>query len=147
MRPRVAVLAVVFVSLISTLAVAQSTPVISLTDNNPIPIGYSNCFYGSGFGATQGTSMVSINGTSIAPDSWADSTVCLAVPSNTAAGPATIQISTGAGQSNLFNVTITGQPTITSISPARGQTGTPVTITGVNFGDIQYSNSFVSWNA
>src|SRR5690349_18994945 len=56
------------------------------------------------------------------------------MPADTVPGTVAVQITTAAGTSNSFNITVTGQPTITSLSPTTGPAGTTITITGTNFG-------------
>jgi len=119
----------------------QITSVTSL-----VAVGSDQCVSGSGFGSSQGSSTFSVNGIALTTDYWGNTLVCATIPANFVPGAASVQVTTNGGSSNAVSFTITGQPTITSISPASGPAGTQVTITGTNFGSTQLSNSYVLFN-
>ena len=111
-----------------------------------VAVGTDQCISGSGFGSSQGSSAFSVNGIALTTDYWGDTTVCATIPANFVPGTASVQVTTSAGTSNAVSFTVTGQPTITSISPASGPAGTQITITGTNFGSTKLSNSNVLFN-
>lgn len=113
----------------------------SISSFTPIegPTGTQVTIAGSNFGNSTGTVSFS-NGSggwvSASISSWASNgkqIVCI-VPNTAATGP--IKVTTAAGDSvvSSSNFTVKILPTITSISPTQGFTGTTVTISGANFG-------------
>jgi YD repeat-containing protein len=87
---------------------------------------------GAGFGIAPGTSTVKFNGTQATPFSWSDSSIVVPVPVGASTGP--VGITADGINSNSLTFTVTGGPSITSLSPASGAPGTVVTISGQNFG-------------
>src|SRR5260370_1056003 len=144
---RVSAIACLFFCLHVANAFGQSAPQISRIEQDPLSAGGASCFDGSGFGTSQDTSTVTVNGV-VAPVAWwTDTRVCITVPSNTVPGTAGLQVITSSGSSNVLNFTVTGQPAISGISPASGLAGTQITITGTNFGAQQYATSYVTFNS
>jgi Chitobiase/beta-hexosaminidase C-terminal domain/Carboxypeptidase regulatory-like domain/Fn3 associated/FG-GAP-like repeat/IPT/TIG domain len=92
---------------------------------------------GSGFGAAQGSSTVTLNGSAAVPSSWSDTSIVAAVPAGATTGNITVQVSGISSVGPVFTVF----PVITSLSPTSGPIGTAVTITGSNFGVAQGSSS------
>ena len=88
---------------------------------------------GTNFGATQGTSTVTFNGTAATPTSWSATSIAVPVPSGATTG--NVVVTVGGAGSNGVNFTVT--PSITILSPNSGPVGTAVTITGTNFGATQ----------
>src|SRR5271157_5001574 len=90
-----------------------------ITSLNPTSglVGASVTITGANFGATQGTSTVTFNGTAATATSWNGTGVVAPVPA----------------------------PNITMLSVSSGPVGTPVTITGTNFGTTQ-GTSTVTFN-
>ncbi|MCX6152803.1 MAG: IPT/TIG domain-containing protein [Candidatus Kapabacteria bacterium] len=83
------------------------------------------------FGASQGTSFVSFNGTHVTNYiSWNDTVLVVLVPAGTTSGKMSATIN--GVMTNEFDFVMT--PHVTSISPTEGALGTTVTITGENFG-------------
>lgn len=115
-------------------------PVVgSITPNNGMP-GTGVTIFGSGFGATQGTSILTFNGlnaTSIT--SWSDTQIVAVVPSNTETGPVLVKTFAGASNNNVIFTVPT--PVISGITPTGGSAGTQVTITGTGFGATQGNGS------
>jgi RHS repeat-associated protein len=107
------------------------------------PAGGQVTLNGSGFGATQGNSSVQLNGVVANVSSWSDTSVTIAIPYNVNSGPITL---TRSGvTSNAVQFTVTGQLSVTSVSPTVGPVGSTVTIKGTGFGSTQ-SSSTVSFN-
>jgi YD repeat-containing protein len=96
------------------------------------PIGTSVTITGKNFGATQGASTVSFNGTNAIPTSWSDTSVVVPVPSAATTGGVFVQV--GASYSNSVWFTVGAPPSIASASPNSGPIGMPVTISGTGFG-------------
>jgi hypothetical protein len=98
---------------------------------------------GTSFGASQGTSTVTFNGTTAIPTTWGASSITVPVPTGATTGNVVVTVSGVA--SNGVSFTVLPTPSITSLSPTSGAVGTSVTITGNNFGATQ-GTSTVTFN-
>jgi IPT/TIG domain/Bacterial Ig-like domain (group 2) len=87
---------------------------------------------GTSFGATQGASTVTFNGTSANVITWSSAGILVSVPSGATTGNVVVAVS--GAQSNGLPFTMLPPPNITSVSPTTGPAGTSVTITGSGFG-------------
>ncbi len=119
-----------------------TSSITSLTPNAG-PVGTSVTIAGTNFGATQGTSTVTFNGTSATPTSWSATSIVVAVPTGATTG--NVVVAVGGTASNGVAFTVTTVPSITSLSPTSGLVGTSVTITGANLGATQ-GTSTVTFN-
>ena len=108
---------------------------------------------GANFGATQGSSLVTFNGTPGSPSLWTDSSILVSVPSTATSG--NIVVTASSMPSNASTFTVTTAPGIWSTSPASGIVGLQVTLSGINFGTVQGASnvalngagcSVVSWS-
>lgn len=124
------------VAIVSQIA-AQTAPVIQGIDFDPRGAGASDCVSGAGFGATQSSSTVALNGSAVAVVNWSDSQVCFTIPAATPLGTANVQITTAGGQSNALSFAVVGPPSISSINAADAAPGAQVTLSGTNFGATQ----------
>jgi IPT/TIG domain len=114
------------------------------------PSGTVLTIHGTGFGASQGSSLVSVysavTGTSSTwkPTSWSDTEIVVPIPASTPNGLVYLSV-TADGLTNLQNCpyTVGIPPVITSYLPLFGPAGTVLTIDGTGFGASQGS-SFVS---
>ena len=88
---------------------------------------------GTGFGATQGNSYVTINGAVCGVTAWSDTSIIIRVPSNASSGNVVVKVSGEASNGAPF--TFYAYPAISSVSPGSGAVGTLVTITGSNLLD------------
>lgn len=105
-------------------------------------VGTSVTITGTNFGASQGSSTVSFNGTAATPQSpsdWSDTSIVVPVPS--AATTGNVTVTTAGGTSNGVSFTVSSAPQISSLSPSAGVVGTTVTINGSNFGATQGTSS------
>ena len=128
-------------------------PVITSLSPNSGAVGTSVNINGTGFGATQGTSTVKLNGATATVTNWGDTQVVITVP-NTISG--SMIVTEGGVASNGVAFTVP-PPQISSLSPTSGVVGTQVTINGSGFGATQGSStanfyagrqgSIVSWSA
>jgi hypothetical protein len=89
---------------------------------------------GTSFGASQGSGNVWLGSTYGTVVSWSDTQVVATIVSGATSGVA--QIYQNSIWSNTIGLTVV-TPSITSISPNHGTTGTQVTITGTGFGTTQ----------
>jgi hypothetical protein len=118
----------------------------TITSLNPTSgtVGAPITITGTNFAATQSTSTVKFNGTTASPTSWSATSITVPVPTGATTGSVIVTVGGVASNGVTFTVTSTA-PNISSLSPAAGQVGTPVTITGINFGATQ-STSTVTFN-
>jgi hypothetical protein len=115
------------------------TPSITSLSPTSGPVGSSLTITGVNFGGTQGTSTVTFSGTAATATSWSATSITVAVPNSLAINTFGVVVTVGGFASNTVNFAVT--PSITSLSPTTGVIGTPVTITGTNFGSSQGSSS------
>jgi len=126
-------------------ASAGSTgPSITSLSQTTGAVGLSITITGTNFGATQGTSTVTFNGTTAAVSTWSSTSIVVTVPTGATTGPVVVTV--GGVTSNGVNFTVIPTPNISNINPASGPFGTSVTITGTNFGASQGSST-VTFNA
>ncbi len=124
--------------------VISPSPSISNLSPSAGLVGTSVIITGTNFGATQGASTVAFNGTAATPTSWSDTSIVAPVPTGATTG--NVVVTVGGLPSNGFNFTVAQPPpSITSLNPTSGAIGTPVTITGANFGGTQ-GTSTVTFN-
>jgi hypothetical protein len=93
-----------------------TVPTISLSSSSGTP-GSSltiSAVSGTSFGATQGSSTVSLGGTTVAPSSWSASSIVVAVPSTLVASLNPVSVTIGGLAS--FAVPFTVVPKITNVS-------------------------------
>jgi hypothetical protein len=123
--------------LFASLVCHAATPQVTGTSPTSGAVGTSVQIYGSGFGATQGSSTVAFNGVNATATSWADGQITATVPS-AATGPVLVTVGGQASNNNVyFSVP---PPQVTSISPTSGVVGTQVTVNGAGFGLSQGSS-------
>jgi predicted secreted protein len=129
-----------------------ATPTIASVSPTSGPVGTQVAIDGSGFGASQGTSQVLLGTRSGTVVSWSDTEVIATVAPGSLSG--TVEILVGGIGSNSLSFTVT-PPSITSVSPATGTSGTQVSISGSGFGATQGTGrvmlgtayaSVVSWS-
>ena len=124
-----------------TLTILPHINSISATSGT---IGQALTLAGTTFGATQGASTITFNGTSATVTSWSNTSVTVTVPQN-AGGSERITVIANGLASNAPSFWIAPVPTIIAVSPAIGQVGQAVGITGSNFGFAQGS-SVITFN-
>ena len=115
-------------------------PAASIANVNPTSgaVGSSVTITGANFGAAQGTSTVTFNGTAAVPTSWSAASIVAPVPAGATTGNVVVTVSGVASNGVNFTVTpVVSAPSITSLNPTSGLVGASVTITGVNFGATQ----------
>lgn len=110
-----------------------------ITTVNPASgaVGDSVTVTGTDFGATQGTSTITFNGTAATPSSWNNTSITVPVPAGATSGSIVTNVAGVASNSVSFTV----KPKITAINPGSGTAGEPVTITGTTFGATQGSST------
>src|SRR5438045_1755551 len=119
------------------------TPKITSLSPGSGPVGTAVTVSGSNFGASQGTSQVTVGGVGDTPNSWSANSLGGVIIPNLSAGPAGIQVFVGGLGSNAVAFQVT--PAISSLSPTLGAVGASVTITGSTFGGTR-GTSTVTFN-
>jgi len=116
---------------------------LSITNVTPAAasVGARVVITGSGFGAGQAGSTVTINGTIATATGWSDTNIAVTVPSGATFGSGVILVTAGGVASNTISFVVTATPTITGVSPASGTSGTQVTVSGSGFGAAQGSGT------
>ena len=116
-------------------------PAIGSLSPDSGPEGTTVEITGTSFGAMQGTSTVTFNGTGATPTSWSDTSITVTVPAGATTG--SVVVTVGGTPSDGASFTVT--PAISSLSPIAGPEGATVEITGTSFGAIQ-GTSTVAFN-
>ncbi|HXJ06004.1 MAG TPA: IPT/TIG domain-containing protein [Candidatus Acidoferrum sp.] len=121
-----------------------TVPPPAITSLNPISgaVGTSVIITGTNFAATQGSSTVTFNGTVASPTNWSATSITAPVPIGATTG--NVVVTVGGTASNGLTFTV-ATPTITSLNPTSGGTGTSVAIAGTNFG-ATLGSSTVTFN-
>jgi RHS repeat-associated protein len=108
-------------------------PSISGLSPNSGAVGLSITISGLNFGSPQGSSTVKFNTTAATTiTSWGPSSIVATVPAGATTG--NVVVTVGGNASNGSSFTVIPTPNITSLSSPSGPVGTPITITGTNFG-------------
>ncbi len=97
--------------------------------------GASVTLTGGGFGAVQGSSVLSVGPVQLTADSWSDTAVSFTIPPTLGAGVHDVRLTVGGETSNARTLGV--NPRIDSLSPANGLAGATVTLTGAGFGAVQ----------
>jgi len=92
------------------------------------PIGGMVTVTGTSFGSAPGA--ITFNGTPAVPSTWSNTSVTFPIPSGATSGD--IVVTSNGWDTNGVNYFVS--PTISSLSPASGSTGTSLTINGNGFG-------------
>ncbi len=128
---------------IVSILLNTGAPFINSISPTSGPIGTAVTIDGLNFGATQGTSTVTFNGTDAgAATSWSNTQIVVNVPSGATTGAVVVTLASGVASNTDKTFTVTAPaPTISSLFPTSGPVGTPVTINGSNFGATQGSST------
>lgn len=112
-------------------------PVITAVSPDHAPINGTVTVTGTSFGDTQGGgSTVTLNGTTMTPSAWSNTSVSFPIPAGASSGAIVVTIN--GWQTNGVNYYIA--PTITALSPSSGPIGGSITITGSAFGAVRNFN-------
>jgi RHS repeat-associated protein len=103
-------------------------------------VGTTVTVWGTNFGSTQGTSTVTFGGHAAQTSSWSNYSIVALVPTGVANGNVSVQVKVG-GVSTSQTFTVSSQPFISFLSTNSAPVDQGVTITGVNFGTSQGSNT------
>jgi uncharacterized repeat protein (TIGR01451 family) len=111
-------------------------PTLAIVTPNPEALGDTATIAGANFGATQGTSIVTFNGTlATTISNWSDTSIDVVVPVGATTGD--LVVTTAAGASNALFFILILRPGITLLAPDHGAAESEVRIDGFNFGTTQ----------
>jgi YD repeat-containing protein len=120
------------------------TPSVSSVSPNPAPIGAVVTMTGTKFGASQGTSTVSFNGTLATQiNSWSDTQIQAVVPAGASTGTIVVTVN---GVQSLSATSLRVRPTLFSLNPTTGRITDVITITGNAFQATQGFGEKVTFN-
>ncbi len=130
---RRAVASAVFLVLVFLVSAAPAFagPSIAVMTPQTGPAGTLVVIIGSGFGASQGASTVTFNGTPVTWVSWSSTTLSVQVPAGATSGNVVVKV--GGVSSSGKSFTVSPSPVITGVSATSGLVGATLTITGSNF--------------
>ncbi len=115
-------------------AMIWTGPIIDMVGPNAGVPGTSVTIIGSGYGDSQGSSIISLNGVALTVLSWSTDRIVVVIPSGASSG--LIEVTVGGQKSNGVNFAITTDAwvTITSLLPSFVRTGETFIINGSGFG-------------
>ncbi|UVT15742.1 MAG: IPT/TIG domain-containing protein [Nitrospira sp.] len=118
----------------STLVIIQFTP-------SSGPVGTPVTIYGTGFNATPASNTVKFNGTTATVLTASTTVLTANVPGGATTGPISVTVGANTATSaTSFTVGTGGVPTLSSFSPAVGNYGATVTLTGTNYETTPINN-------
>jgi hypothetical protein len=124
----------------------------SIVPDNGV-VGTTVVISGANFGATRGTSSVSINSTAATVTSWSDTQIIATIASGTSTGSVRVNVKS---VTNVGNIVFSmPNPVVDSVSPNSATVNSQVVIYGRGFGEFQGSSfvtiaglpcTVISWN-
>jgi len=91
---------------VSVSSTASPAPIISGVSPAAGVIGTQATISGSGFGSTQGSSLVILNGTLLTASTWSATAVTVTIPSGATSGPLVVSVAPSMNDSNPFTFLI-----------------------------------------
>src|SRR6266478_5356994 len=95
---------------VSVSSTATPAPVITSVSATTGSIGSEVVINGSGFGASQGGSLVMLNNSPVTVNSWSNTSVIITVPSGATSGYLVVSVAPGMNNSNAVYFAVTTQP-------------------------------------
>ena len=95
---------------VSVSSVSSPAPAIATVSATTGSVGSQVVIAGSGFGATQGNSVVWLGSTAASVNSWSDTSVTITVPTGATSGDLVVSVAPGMNDSNPIYFTVTGNP-------------------------------------
>jgi len=95
---------------VSINSTATPAPVITGVSATTGSVGTQVTISGSGFGTTQGSSHVVLNGAAATVNSWSASSINITIPSGATSGPLAVSVAPSMNDSNPVVFTVTAQP-------------------------------------
>jgi IPT/TIG domain len=95
---------------VSLNELSVAAPAITSLSATTGPIGSQVVISGSGFGASQNSSVATLNGALLTINSWSNTSITVTIPSGATSGPLLISVAPSMNDSNYIDFTITTQP-------------------------------------
>ncbi len=95
---------------VSLNTLAAAAPVITGLSATTGPIGSQVVISGSGFGASQSTSLATLNGALVTINSWSNTSITVTIPTGATSGPLLVSVAPSMNDSNYVDFTVTSQP-------------------------------------
>jgi RHS repeat-associated protein len=125
---------------VSVSSAAAPAPVITTVSATMGSVGSQVAINGSGFGASQNGSLVTINNVPVTIGSWSNTSIVITIPSGATSGYLVVSVAPGMNDSNSVEFEVTTQPLPTSwLDRDVGQVGID--------GDATYANGTFSLQA
>ena len=86
---------------------AAPAPVITSLSATTGPVGTQVIISGSGFGASQGNSMVTLSAAPVTSSAWSASSITITIPSGATSGPVLVSVAPSMNDSNYVIFTVT----------------------------------------
>jgi RHS repeat-associated protein len=99
---------------VSINSTANPAPVITALSPSSASIGSQIVIIGNNFGATQGGSVLLLNGAPITITAWSNTGIAFTVPTGATSGLLAVSVAPGMNESNPVNLEVTTQPLPTS---------------------------------
>src|SRR6266568_5385609 len=99
---------------LSVNSTAAPAPLISSVSATTGSVGSQVAISGSGFGAAQGNSIVTLNGAPVTINAWSNTSVTITIPAGATSGPLSVLVASSMNASNPVTFTVTAQPLPTS---------------------------------
>ena len=92
---------------LASIASGQEIAAVGIASVSPAsgPVGSQVTITGSGFGAVQGSSAVTLSGVVATPTAWSDTKIILGVPQQAPTGPLVVKVGSASSKGVLFKVT------------------------------------------
>ena len=111
---------------VSISSTTSPAPVITSVSATTGLAGSEVSISGSGFGASQGNSLVMLNDAPVTINSWGATSIVITIPSGATSGPLVVSVAPGMNDSNPVDFTVTTQPLPTPwLDQDVGQVGAP----------------------
>jgi YD repeat-containing protein len=108
---------------VSVSSAAVPAPAISGVSATTGPVGSQVEISGSGFGATQGESVVLLNGSPVIVNAWSDTSITITIPAGATTGLLVVSVAPSMNDSNPVMFTVAKQPLIGWMDLDVGQVG------------------------
>ena len=95
---------------VSISTAANPSPVISSLSATTASVGSQVVITGSGFGASQGNSLVYLNGSPVTINSWSATSIAITIPSGATTGSLVVSVAPTMNDSNAVLIEVTAQP-------------------------------------
>jgi hypothetical protein len=111
---------------VSINSTSNPAPVITSVSATTGSAGSEVAITGSGFGASQGSSLVMLNDAAVTINSWSATSILITIPSGATSGPLVVSVAPTMNDSNAIDFTVTSQPLPTPwLDQDVGQVGAP----------------------